>query len=52
MLNTKKPRRALPLNTETLRQLSTVELTEIAGGVPPRTLPCSIPCTTICSSGL
>ena len=52
MQNTKKPRRVLPLHTETLRQLSTVELDEIVGGVPPRTFPCSIPCTTLCSSGL
>ena len=45
-----QPRRALALQRDTVRQLSTVELHDVAGGLPPRSLPCSIPCTGICSS--
>jgi hypothetical protein len=53
MLNMKKPRRALSLHTETIRQLSSVELKQVDGGRPPvGTVPCSIPCTGICSSTL
>lgn len=53
MLNVKKPRRALSLHTETVRQLATVELDAVVGGRPPvGTVPCSVPCTGICSSGL
>jgi hypothetical protein len=52
MLNVKKPRRALSLQTETLRQLTALELSDVVGGMPPKTIPCSIPCTSICSSGL
>lgn len=53
MLNVKKPRRTLSLQTETVRQLSGVELKAVAGGMlPVGTIPCSIPCTGICSSGL
>ena len=55
MLHAKKPkpRHALSLRTETVRQLASVELTEVAGGRPPvGTVPCSIPCTSICSSSL
>jgi len=53
MQNIKKSRRTLSLHTETVRQLAGVELAAVAGGRPPvATLPCSIPCTDICSSGL
>lgn len=53
MQNLKKSRRPLSLQTETIRQLAGVELTAVAGGrLPVGTLPCSIPCTDICSSGL
>jgi hypothetical protein len=53
MQNIKKSRRTLSLHTETVRQLAGVELAAVAGGRPPvGTLPCSIPCTDICSSGL
>ena len=52
MLNAKKPRRALSLHTETVRQLAGVELKAVVGGqLPVETIPCSIPCTGICSSG-
>ena len=52
MLNVKKPRRPLSLQTETVRKLTTLELADVVGGMPPNSLPCSIPCTSICSSGL
>jgi hypothetical protein len=53
MMNVKKSRRALSLHTETVRQLASVELEAVAGGRPPvNSVPCSIPCTGICSSGL
>jgi hypothetical protein len=52
MMNVKKPRRPLSLQTETLRRLTTLELSDVVGGMAPKTLPCSIPCTTICSGGL
>lgn len=48
----KKDRKALALQPETIRRLGTVELTQVAGGMMNRTLPCSVPCTDICSSGL
>jgi len=52
MLNVKKPRRALSLHTETIRELASVELKKVDGGRPPvESIPCSIPCTGICSSG-
>jgi len=52
MLNVKKQRRALSLQPDTVRRLTTVDLAEIVGGVRANTLPCSIPCTGICSSGM
>ena len=53
MQNVKKPRRPLSLHTETVRQLAVIELNAVVGGRPPvGSIPCSIPCTDICSSGL
>lgn len=53
MKNVKKPRRPLSLHTETVRQLAGVELTAVVGGQRPvGSIPCSVPCTGICSSGL
>ena len=52
MKTIKKDKKSLALQPETIRRLSGVELTQVAAGMMNRTLPCSIPCTDICSSGL
>ena len=52
MKNLNKPRRSLPLRTETVRQLAAIELSDVVGGLASaKTIPCSIPCSDICSSG-
>jgi hypothetical protein len=53
MQNVNKPRRPLSLRTQTLRQLATTDLSIVVGGqASAKTIPCSIPCSDICSSGL
>lgn len=52
MKTIKTNKKSLALQTETIRRLSAVELTQVAAGMMNRTMPCSIPCTDICSSGL
>jgi hypothetical protein len=52
MKTIKTNKKSLALQPETIRRLSAVELSQVAGAMMNRTLPCSIPCTDICSSGL